>query len=331
MNHKIINEFERLIDYIKENKSKDNKDIYRLKNLKVVLNILKKYPIKITLQNYHTLIDIPGIGKGTILRLKEIMDYGFLLELGKFKVDHNKDKIIKELTQIVGINDITANKLYKKGIKSILDLKKKVKSKEIKLNEKLLLGLKYYGKFEGNIPRKEIDKIKEIIKYVIDKENKKYKDKFIFEICGSYRRGKKTSGDIDVLISKKGKLDKHINYLENIVLLLKGLEKPLIIDDLTNKEFHTKYMGFCQYKDNPPRRIDIRFVDYKFWFSALVYFTGSVQLNKNMRNIAKTKNLKLSEYGLQKKDGTKILIKSEKELFDILDMKYLEPIQRNIE
>jgi DNA polymerase/3'-5' exonuclease PolX len=326
MNHKIINEFQRLIDYIKENTNADNKDIYRLKNLKVVLSILKKYPIKITLLNYFTLIDIPGVGKGTISRLKEILEKGELSELGKFKVDYNKNKIINELTQIVGINTITANKLYKNGIKSISDLKKKVKSKEIKLNEKLLLGLKYYGKFEGNIKRTEIDKIKDIIKSVIDKENK-----FIFEICGSYRRGKERCGDIDVLISKKGKLDKHLNYLENIVLLLKGLKTPLIIADLTTKDFKTKYMGFCQYKDNPLRRIDIRFIDHTFWYSALVYFTGSMMLNKQMRNIAKTKNLKLSEYGLEKKDGTKILIKSEKELFDILGMKYLEPTQRNIE
>jgi DNA polymerase/3'-5' exonuclease PolX len=338
MNNKIIKEFERLIDYIKENINIDNKDIYRIKNLKNVLSILKKYPIKITIDNYYILIDINGIGKGTIDRIKEILDYGSLTELGKFKIiDKNKNNIINDLLSIVGIGPIKAEELYNKGIKSIIDLKNKVKLKKIKLNDKLLLGLKYHNRFFGNIPRKETDKIYNIIKLIINKINKKYNDneKFIFEICGSYRRGNKTSGDIDVLISKKGELDKHINYLENIVLLLKNPieknnNKPLIIDDITNRQFHTKYMGFCKYINNDTRRIDIRFVDYKYWYSSLVYFTGSMQLNKNMRNIAKTKNLKLSEYGLEKKDGTKILINSEKEIFDILDIKYLEPFERNI-
>ena len=35
----------------------------------------------------------------------------------------------------------------------------------------------------------------------------------------------------------------------------------------------------------------------------LYYFTGSGDLNKKMRQIAKKKGLKLSEYGLSDKDG----------------------------
>ena len=44
--------------------------------------------------------------------------------------------------------------------------------------------------------------------------------------------------------------------------------------------------------------------------------------------IAKTKDLKLSEYGLTKKDGTKIPINSEYDVFKILEMHYLKPNER---
>jgi len=84
-------------------------------------------------------------------------------------------------------------------------------------------------------------------------------------------------------------------------------------------------MGFAKYKENPFRRIDIRYVDYDVYYSALLYFTGSASLNVNMRKIAEKMGLKLSEYGLTKEDGSKILIESEYDVFRILKIEYLPP------
>lgn len=340
MNNIIISEFEKLISFISEeiDKYQTLKDLkkvtsnqFRLKQIKNVLSILKKYPNKITIDNYMELENIKGIGKGSISRIKEIIEIGSLSELSDF-IDTNKEKnkIIKDLESVVGIGHVNALDFFNQGIKSVKDLQRKVDKEEIIVNDKILLGLKYYGKFEGNIPRKEINKIYKIFSDIIIKLNKKIHDKeqYIFEFCGSYRREKDTSGDIDVLISKKGNLDS--NYLENIIRILKEPIKknnnnPLIIDDITDKHIYTKYMGFCKYKENPPRRIDIRFIPYDSYFSALLYFTGSAELNKQMRHIAKSKNLKLSEYGIFKENGEKIIVNSERDIFDILDMEYLLP------
>ncbi len=340
-NSNIIKEFENLIDFIKEQNNKliQNKDIktvtsnkFRIKQLENVKEILKKYPEKISLENLDKLKEINGIGKGSITRITEILETGKLSELNNF-VPQNKEqeKILEDLESVVGIGHVKAIELYNQGIKSVKDLKKKYKNGEIELNDKILLGLKYYGKFFGNIPRKEIKDISKIFTQIIKKINKNINPEieYIYEICGSYRREKPFCGDIDVLISKKGKLDK-INYLENIINLLKEPNKknnnePLIIDDLTDKNIHTKYMGFCKYLDNPIRRIDIRFIPYESFHSALVYFTGSMELNKKMRQIAKTKHYKLSEYGLFKENGDKIEINSERDLFDALDIEYLHP------
>ena len=342
MNTIIINEFQRLVSFIGEeiDKAQSLKDLkkvtsnqFRLKQIKNVLSILKKYPIIITLDNYKELLEIQGIGKGSIDRIKEILEKGSLNELGNYvDSDKEKKKIIEDLESVVGIGHANALEFYNKGIKSVKDLIKKIDKGDIEVNDKILLGLKYYGKFQGNIPRKEIDKINKIFKEIIGKINKKLKEKdeYIYEFCGSYRREKNTSGDIDVLISKKGKLDPDFNYLENIIKLLKESikkndDKPLLIDDMTDKNIHTKYMGFLKYKENPPRRIDIRFIPYESYFSALLYFTGSAELNKQMRNIAKNKHLKLSEYGLFKENGDKIEINSERDVFEALDMEYLIP------
>lgn len=343
-NNKLVSEFERLVSYLQlqvdeAKKSDDKKNLiattFRLKQIKNSLATIKKYPKEISIDNLSEFKELPGIGKGTVDRIIEILTKGKLSELKDFKDTSSKDKkILEELESIVGVGRTTANKLLESGVKSVADLKKKIKNGEIEVNEKILLGVKYYGKFFGDIPRAEITKVRDVIESVINKMNKGLDDnnKYIFEICGSYRREKPTSGDIDVLISKLGtdKKEDNINHLEIIVNklkepLTKNDKKPLLVDDMTDKNIETKYMGFAQYKDNPVRRIDIRYVSYQYYYSALVYFTGSAELNKKMRMIAKKEGYKLSEYGITKKDGTHIPINSEYELFEKLKIEYLIP------
>ena len=333
-NSKIISEFERLIAFIQNENENNTANKFRIKQLSNVLNILKKYPEKITLDNLGSLKEVGGIGKGSIDRIIEILSNGSLSELGNFVDNNNTEKkqALQDLESVVGIGHVHALELYNKGITSVKDLKKQIKEGKIEVNDKIELGLKYYGKFEGNIPRKEIEKVYKIIQDIIKVINKKLKEEeqYIFEICGSFRREKPTSGDIDILISKKGKLDETYNYLLNIINLLKSPikkndDKPLLIDDLTDKNIHTKYMGFSKYKENPPRRIDIRFVPFESYYSALVYFTGSMELNKQMRVIAKSKKLKLSEYGLFKENGKSLPINSERDVFELLDIEYIVP------
>ena len=236
MNTNIISEFEKLVNFIQfqidECKKIDatSKECvanqFRLSNISNSLAIIKKYPSPITIDNLKDFKQ-PGIGKGTLDRIKEILEKGKLSELKNFKDISNKEKeILEELESIVGIGKSLARKFYDAGITSIKDLKKKIKSGEIEVNDKILLGIKYHGKFEGNIPRQEINEVYEIIQSIINKLNKKLdnNERYIFEICGSYRREKPTSGDIDILISKLNVLSNdndNINHLKIFIDKLK--------------------------------------------------------------------------------------------------------------
>ena len=86
-------------------------------------------------------------------------------------------------------------------------------------------------------------------------------------------------------------------------------------------------MGFSKLENNPVRRIDIRFVPFQSYYSALLYFTGSFQLNREMRQVAKKLGYKLNEYGLYKNKKL-IKVNSEKDIFDKLKLKYQEPKYR---
>ncbi len=117
------------------------------------------------------------------------------------------------------------------------------------------------------------------------------------------------------------------SYLEIFIDNL--TQQGFLLDHLTDKNYKMKYMGFSKFKNNPVRRIDIRFISHESLPTAMLYFTGPYELNTIMRNAAKKRKLILNEYGLYKKDtGEEIKIKSESDVFLKLGMKYLEPSER---
>jgi len=332
----IIQLFEKLVDLLKKtNKLETDKkqktiNNFRIRNLDNALLVLSGLDYEITLNNVYDL-KLPGIGKGTISRIVEILENDNLEEIDELeKISKTKNiDIITQLNYVVGIGDARAIELIKKyKIKSVNELIDKVNSGIIEVNDKIKLGLKYYGKYKTNIPR---DEINQIYMYM---ENKlrKYNNKLMFIVCGSYRRGKLTSGDIDLLLIHEDVWYQedvpNVGHLTNVVNLFKF--DKFLLDDLTDTEKGTKYMGFCKYKSNSVRRIDIRMVGIESFFPALVYFTGSYELNQKMRKIAKNMGYKLNEYGLYDEKNNKIVLTSEEMLFDILGMNYLEPNQRSI-
>ena len=246
MNTVIVDEFSKLVAFIEykinefkesNNKKEVNVNNFRLRQLKNVLKILKNYQDNINIDNYKELINIDGIGKGTIERIKEILEHNKLSELNDFNKIYNKSdfknetKVVSELMEIVGLGPVKAKELFNDGIKGIDDLKKKIKSGKIEVNEKIMLGLKYHGVYQVNIPRKEIDKIYKVISKIVNKINEKYglndKNKYIFEICGSYRREKPTSNDIDVLLTKLGDSETFDNE-NHLKMFVNKMKKELV-------------------------------------------------------------------------------------------------------
>jgi DNA polymerase/3'-5' exonuclease PolX len=263
------------------------------------------------------------------------------------KIAHILNNKENPFLDITGIGEVRANKWYKEmGIKSIAELKDQINKGVIKTTHHIDIGLKYYDDFKQLIPRSEIDDIKKIIKQVLKKLNKKY----IFEICGSYRRGNPKSGDIDVLVTlvnnkneknknkeikdikdrkeiKDSKDSKKTNSLKSIVTSLKNI--GLIVDELTENG-NTKFMGVCRLNsESINRRLDIRFVNYENYYSSLIYFTGNKNFNVSIRKKALQLGMSINEYGIKRKDGTNTIINSEKEIFDILGIEFVEPEKRN--
>jgi len=344
MNKEIIDQFNLLInqvqaEYINAQSMNDSKEAtkhkYRLDSLKKALNVIRKLDFKI--EESSDIAHLPGIGKGTMGRIDEILQTGRLSEIKKIP-KNNIVTSVQELKGVFGIGDKKAYTLVTKyNIKSVAELKQAYNKKKIDLDSNIKLGLKYYDLLDTNIPREEITKTEKYLKQVAHKVDK---DLFIM-ICGSYRRGRKTSGDIDVLLSHpKLPTQRQLGNPEKygaesyINLFVDKLTKDgFLLDHLTDKG-NMKYMGFSKLDSSTPvRRIDMRFVPYKSLYSAMLYFTGPRDLNIEMRKEAIKRKMILNEYGLYKEtdDGelTMMKISSEEELFNILGMDYMTPEERD--
>lgn len=329
-NKKLVDEFKRLAKQIKfdidhvSNKKQQLVNMFRLKTINNVIKVIEdfKEPIKSSEQ----LKGIKGIGKGTLERIDEILKRGKLEEITLSEEDDVYLKTMEKLEEVFGIGRKKAYELMTQHkVKSIEQLKKLHANGQIELPEPVVKGLKYYGKLKEDIPRAEIDEIDNYLKKILLKL-----DPQLFGIiCGSYRRLKMTSGDIDMLIvhpklKTKSQVEKSkINYLEKFINQL--VSEKFIVDSLTGTDVKTKYMGICQYKKNPLRRIDIRFLPYESYYYAILYFTGSGDFNRKMRQVALEMGYILNEYGLYDEKGKMLKAKSEKEIFEYLNMEYLSP------
>jgi DNA polymerase/3'-5' exonuclease PolX len=299
-------------------KNKEDK-IWNLRAIDKSITSIKNYKGEI-ISGTQLENEIKGIGKKISKRIDEILETGDLIELNKSDNNNNLNNIL----DITGVGLVRAKKWLDLGINNIDDVMNAIKEKKINSTHHIDIGIKYYHELKKKIPREEINNIKILISNTLKKINKD----LIFEICGSYRRGILESGDIDILITHP-KYIKDIskkNFLKIIVDNLK--ENKFIIDSLTDKG-NTKYMGICKI-DSIPRRIDIRVVDYQSYYASLLYFTGNKNFNIYIRNEALKYNYSLNEYGMiDIRDNSIFFVKSEEEIFKILNIEYLKPEDRN--
>jgi len=329
MNREIIEWFELLIkqlDFYVDVKTGKDKLIYsyKLNSIKKSLRVIKK--IEFIIKSGKDLEKYKGIGKGTIERIDEIIKTGKLSEVNNADISGKHLNYVDELMKIFGIGRVKAYELYTKhNIKSIEDLKKAVKDKKIELPETIIKGIKYVDQIEGNIPRDEMD---QIYSYLL-KTGIEMDPEMDVRICGSYRRERETSGDIDVIIAhpkiKTKKQAEESDLMKRFIELLEN--KKFIIDSFTSETVPTKYMGVCKI-NKLLRRIDIRFIPQESYYTAILYFTGSGDFNKRMRSVALSMGYTLNEYRLLDNQNKILKVESEQDVFKHLNMEYLMPIHR---
>lgn len=132
------------------------------------------------------------------------------------------------------------------------------------------------------------------------------------ELAGSYRRGKETVGDLDVLVVSDDPdevMQRFGEFEDAADTIVAGGTKMSIRTD----------KGL---------QIDLRVVPAESFGAALQYFTGSKDHNVILRGLAKQRGLKINEYGVYRVDGdqeTYVAGATEEDVYATLDLPVFPP------
>lgn len=129
------------------------------------------------------------------------------------------------------------------------------------------------------------------------------------ELTGSLRRGRETTGDIDIVASS----DEGATVIDYFV----GL--PGVVEVLSRGE--TK--GSVIF--NNGMQADLLVVADTEFASAVHHFTGSKEHNIALREGARGYGLKISEYGITDNAGRRLPISTEADVFAALELPYIPP------
>lgn len=166
-------------------------DLWRGITFSKAANIVRAYPKPI--RRGKDCADIKGLGAKCIEKIDEILKTGSLQRLEVMSKDPKIVTMNLFLT-VHGIGPASAAKYWDQGLRTLDDLRTKAD-----LTGQQRLFLAHYDELTSPIPRSEVAEVEQLL--IQHTRALNFASKIDVIICGSYRRGKNTSGDIDVLIA----------------------------------------------------------------------------------------------------------------------------------
>ncbi|MHB1646370.1 MAG: helix-hairpin-helix domain-containing protein [bacterium] len=291
------------------------------------------------------LTEIHGIGRDLASKIEELIKTGHLSYYDELK--KSIPVSIFELLKLRGLGPKKAKILYEKlGIKNAGDLKDALENNKLsqldgfgeKTVSNLFESIKEYNTYKERFlyfkARQEADLI---VAYLLN-VNEVNRSISNIEIAGSLRRKLETAGDIDILAAS---------------------QKPQIIGEVFikyDKIAHIESRGETKVSVmlKNGMRVDLRIVPPEDYIYALHHFTGSKLHNEELRTLEKRHGYKINEYGIyllnndSNADGltennlnnnnrnennenktnlneNKIIVKSEKEFYNVFNMQFIPP------
>jgi DNA polymerase beta len=298
------------------------KEPFKARAYAKVISQLKTHDQPIT--SYEDVKNIKGIGEKISKKIKEILETGQLTSAVK-AMELYPIAALDALQHIYGVGPAKAKELVDSGITSIAQLRDEVKKNPKLLNDKQKIGLQYYEDLLERIPRQEMEEHQELLQFLLPEDMKNYD----MDIVGSFRREAATSGDIDVLIRIPEGTNAQVAK-QNLANYVKNLKDNGYIEEILALGEH-KCMAISRIPNGKARRLDLLLTPDEEYAYAILYFTGSDKFNVAFRQHALQKGYTLNEHALKPiREGVRPVpyMKSEKDIFQFLGLRYVEPSQR---
>ncbi|MFT8321374.1 MAG: DNA polymerase/3'-5' exonuclease PolX [Bacillus sp. (in: firmicutes)] len=261
---------------------------------------------------------LPGIGKGTAAVIEEYVSTGKSSVLQELKEEVPKGLI--PLLQLPGLGGKKIAKLYKElSVKNAEDLQaactegkvQKLSGFGKKSEEKIMEALQNVGARPDRLPIAYMLSVADSI----EQELKQIEEISRYSRAGSLRRVRETIKDLDFIIAADNP-----SAVKNKLIMLPSIK------EITGAG-NTKVSIVLDLKYDVS--VDFRIVSEAEFATTLHHFTGSKEHNVRMRQLAKERGEKISEYGVEKVETGEILtFTTEEDFYHHFQLPFIPPEMR---
>src|SRR5438067_2214595 len=303
----------------------DGGDSFRIRSYRNAAEAIEAVPQQISdlIGEPKQVLAIPGIGKGMLNNLQEMLREGRLSLHAEMLKKYRPSML--ELLKVQGLGPKTVALIWSAyqvcDLEGVEKLAREGKIRELprmgeKHEQKILKAIEDYrrvaGRFLLNVAETQAEKIAEHLKDYPGVE------KAI--PAGSLRRGRETVGELDILVTGPACCnDQDREKLIEHIIKLPGLME--IIARGENK---------VSFRMRGGMQVDVRFLPPESFGAALQYFTGSKGHNVALRQRALKMGYTLSEYSLARLQDKQVVAgKSEEEIYTALKLDYIPEMREN--
>jgi DNA polymerase (family 10) len=249
------------------------------------INDLSEPLASIAADPQRELTDIDGIGKDLALKIGEVLETGAIAMLEELRAAIPGG--VLAMVRIPGLGPKKAAALYKElGITSLDTLRAACEADQVqalkgfgkKTQDKILAGIDTAAHADERMYWAHADEIvQDLLVHM-----RRLPGIRQMEVAGSYRRGRETIGDVDLLVDADdvSAVMDHLGRFEELATVIGRGDTKMSI------------------RLGRGLQIDLRVVPPKSFGAALQYFTGSKDHNVVLRGMAKDRGLRINEYGV---------------------------------
>jgi DNA polymerase (family 10) len=299
----------------------DGQDSFRIRSYRNAAEAIEGLPQQISeiISEPKQVFAIPGIGKGMLINLQEMMKEGRLTLHADLLQKYHPSML--QLLRVQGLGPKTIALIWSaykvSDLEGVENLAREGKIRILprmgeKHEKKLLRAIEDYRKVAGRFLLDAAeDQSEKIVEHL-----KGYGGVEKVTPAGSLRRGRETVGDLDILVTGPACRDdaERQKLIEHIIKL------PGLMEIIARGE------NKVSFRMRGGMQVDVRFLSPESFGAAMQYFTGSKSHNVSLRQRALKMGYTLSEYSLARLDDqTVVASKSEEEIYAALKLDCVPP------
>lgn len=305
------------MEQLKQEAEASGADIWKVRSYSKAIQTIQGLQVPIV--SGAQAIKLPGIGKGMAGVISEVLKHGKLrTQEERMEAAIERQSVVESFMKIWDMKPKIANDLYNLGYRSVKDLRDEEPQK-VKLTDRQKLGIKYYDEFLLPTDIKDAEDIRSKIEKsgVLPKI-------FRVDMTGELLRGIESTS-IDILIGVEKPNKAITKRLADFLLHNDAVSD--IADPLTLDRFSGVVRGL--------HKLNVYFVPLDNYGEAMIRHTGPDNFISQLKEQAAAMG-----YGIFGKSGfvkfgegsdgkdEKMVAKTEKDVFDILGMRYIPSKKR---